>query len=64
VEDHEVDDDGKLRDSEVALMDMLKLVFEVIVAKGLSSPETIATALETQMRQYPKVMPRAIYVVE
>jgi hypothetical protein len=29
-------DDGCLRDSEVALMDTLKLLIEVIIAKGLS----------------------------
>jgi hypothetical protein len=58
-------DDGYLRDSEVALMDTLKLLIEVIVAKGLAKPATIDEALRQQMIQYPQeAMPRAVYVVE
>jgi hypothetical protein len=59
------EDDGMLRDSEIALMDTLKLLIEVIIAKGLSKPETIDEALRRQMIQYPAdAMPRAVYVVE
>jgi hypothetical protein len=58
-------DDGYLRDSEVALMDTLKLLIEVIIAKGLSRPATIDEALRQQMIQYPpEGMPRAVYIVE
>jgi hypothetical protein len=59
------DDDGCLRDSEVALMDTLKLIFEVIVAKGISKSETLSEALRRQAQVYPpETMPRAIWIVE
>jgi flagellin-specific chaperone FliS len=58
-------DDGYLRDSEVALMDTLKLLIEAIIAKGLSKSATIDEALRQQMIQYPaETMPRAVYIVE
>ena len=58
-------DDGKLRDSEVALMDTLKLVFEIVIAKGISGPETLSEALSRQARVYsPAAMPRACWIVE
>jgi len=58
-------DDGTLRDCEVALMDTLKLVFEVIIANGLSKPETLSEALRIQAKNYsPQTMPRALFVVE
>ena len=58
-------DDGYLRDSEIALMDVLKLVFEVIIAKGLSKPETLSEALHRQVQAYPpETMSRAVFVVE
>jgi hypothetical protein len=58
-------DDNTLRDCEVALMDTLKLVFEVIVAKGISKPETLTEALSRQMQVYPPdTMPRARWIVE
>jgi hypothetical protein len=58
-------DDGTLRDSEIALMDTLKLIFEVIIAKGISKPETLSEALRQQALVYPpEAMPRAIFVVE
>jgi hypothetical protein len=41
-------DDGNLRDCEVALMDTLKLVFEVFVAKGIARAGTISEALRRQ----------------
>lgn len=58
-------DDGYLRDSEVALMDTLKTVFEIIVAKKVTTPDAIGKMLQAQIDQYPKeTMPRAVYVLE
>lgn len=58
-------DDGTLRDSEIALMDAIISMFEVIVAKGLSKPETLAKMLQMQSKAYsPEHMPRAVYVLE
>ena len=58
-------EDRSLTASEVALMDALKLVFEVFVAKGISKPETLSEALRRQAEQYPKDdMPEAIWVVQ
>lgn len=46
-------------------MDTLKLLIEVIIAKGLSRPATIDEALRQQMIPYSaETMPRALYVVE
>ncbi len=59
------DDDGNLRDSEVALMDTLKTVFEIMVAKKVTTSEAIGKMLQAQIDQYPKEkMPRAVYVLE
>jgi hypothetical protein len=58
-------DDNTLRDSEVALMDAIKTVFEVIIAKGISSPDTLASILSKQSESYPQAtMPRAVFVMD
>jgi hypothetical protein len=58
-------DDGNLRDSEVALMDALKLLFEVVIAKEISKPETLSEALSQQALVYsPEAMPRARWIFE
>lgn len=54
-----------LSEVEIALMDTLKLVFEVFVAKGISTPETLSEALKRQAAQYsPQNQPASIWVVE
>jgi hypothetical protein len=59
------DDPKYLREAEIALMDTLKLVFEIIVAKGISEPEILSEALLRQAKQYPpQDMAAAVYVVE
>jgi hypothetical protein len=63
--DQKESDDDTLRDSEVALMDTLKAVFEIIVAKRILSPKVIDEMLVRQSAQYdPAAMPRAIFVVD
>ncbi len=58
-------DENTLRDCEVALMDTLKLVFEVFIAKGISNPKTLSEALSRQAEVYsPETMPRARWIVE
>jgi hypothetical protein len=47
------DDPTYLREAEIALIDTLKLVFEIIVAKGISEPEILSEALLRQAKQYP-----------
>jgi hypothetical protein len=50
---------------EIALMDTLKLIFEIIVAKGISEPGILSEALLRQAKQYPpQDMPAAVYVVQ
>ena len=57
-------DDGKLRNSEVALMDAIRTILEVIVAKGIARPAILDQALEMQSRAYsPQDMPRALFVM-
>ncbi len=59
------DDPKYLREAEIALMDTLKLVFEIIVAKGISEPEILSEALLRQAKQYPpQDMAAAVYVVK
>jgi hypothetical protein len=58
-------DDGMLRDSEVALMDSIKLLLEILIAKGISKPEVLERAFAHQGSQYPPAdMPRAIFVTQ
>jgi hypothetical protein len=58
-------DEIELRDSEVALMDTLKTVFEILMSAGVKS-EQIDKLLASQSQVYesPPSMSRAIYVVE
>ncbi|SRR6266567_7221175 len=54
-----------LRDSEVALMDAIKMILEVIVAKGITMPKALEGLLGGQCQSYPQEeMPRAIFVME
>jgi len=58
-------EDRSLTEAEIALMDALKLVFEVFVAKGISTPETLSEALKRQADQYsPQDQAASIWVVE
>jgi hypothetical protein len=60
---NEESDDGKLRDSEIALMDALKTAFEVMLSAGVK-PAVIDKLLASQQEQYPQdAMPRAVYVM-
>jgi hypothetical protein len=57
-------DDGYLRDSEIALMDALKTVFEILVAKKITTPEAIDKMLENQSKNYEGgEMDRALFVM-
>src|ERR1035437_1291885 len=57
-------DDDTLRDSEVALMDAIKTVLEVIIAKGISKPETLGSIFSKQSEDYPQTeMPKAVFVM-
>jgi hypothetical protein len=57
-------DDGFLRDSEIALMDAIKTIFEILIAKKVTTPEAIDKMLETQSRAYEGCnMDRALFVV-
>jgi hypothetical protein len=63
--DNSESDDDTLRDSEVALMDAIKTVFEVLIAKGISTPDTLASILSKQSEAYPQTeMPKAVFVME
>jgi hypothetical protein len=62
--DQNENDETTLRDSEVALMDTLKAVFEIIIAKRILPPKVIDEMLARQGAQYPETMPKAIYVVD
>jgi hypothetical protein len=58
-------DDDTLRDSEVALMDAIKTVLEVIIAKGISVPDTLASMFSQQSASYPQAeMPKAVFVMD
>jgi hypothetical protein len=60
-----MDDDEKLRDYEIALMDAIKTVFEIIVAKRILPPEVLGEVLAKQRDSYPQdTMPGAIFVME
>ena len=57
-------DDGYLRDSEIALMDAIKTAFELMMTAGVT-PAQIDKLLASQSVQYPPAeMPRAIAVIE
>jgi hypothetical protein len=57
-------DDGKLRDSEVALLDAIKTILEIVIAKGILSPQVIDEMLARQSQSYPPEMPRAVFVMD
>jgi hypothetical protein len=54
-------DDNNLRDSEVALMDAIKTILEILMTAGVK-PEQIDKLLASQT--YPQVMPRATFVID
>lgn len=57
-------DDGYLRDSEIALMDALKTVFDLMMYAGVK-PAIIDKLLRSQHEQYDaKAMPNARYVMK
>jgi hypothetical protein len=58
-------DENTLCDSEVALMDATKTVLEIIIAKKISAPSTLAQIFQLQSKSYPKEqMPKAVFVME
>jgi hypothetical protein len=58
-------DEDCLRDSEVALMDAIKTILEIIVAKKILPLKVLDEALANQSAQYPAdTMPRAIFVFD
>ena len=58
-------DENTLRDSEVALMDAIKTVLEIVIAKKISAPSTLAQIFQLQSQSYPKeLMPKAVFVME
>jgi hypothetical protein len=58
-------DDNTLRDSEVALMDAIKTLIEILIAKKITTPAAIAGLFDRQSKEYPKdAMPKAIFVME
>ena len=60
-----MDDNEKLRDYEIALMDALKTIFEIIVAKRILPPEVLGEMLARQRDSYPRdTMPGAVFVME
>lgn len=60
-----VDDDHTMSDFEVALMDSIKTVIEVLVAKNIVKPVILDKMLQEQRRAYPEVeMAGALYVVD
>jgi hypothetical protein len=57
-------DDDFLRDSEIALMDAIKTIFEILIAKKVTTPEAIDKMLETQSKTYEGGnMDRALFVM-
>jgi hypothetical protein len=58
------DDESDLRDSEIALMDALKSVIEILIAKDIAKPEAIDKLLAGQQNGYvEKRMPSAVVVM-
>jgi hypothetical protein len=60
------DNHETMSDYEVALMDALKTVFEIIVAKKVTTPQAIAGLLGGQREIYEQtgVMPGAVFVMK
>jgi hypothetical protein len=59
------DDDDSLRDSEVALMNAIMTILEIIIAKGILPAKVLDEALAAQSAQYPaEHMPRAIFIFD
>jgi hypothetical protein len=57
-------DDGHLRDSEIALMDAIKTIYEILIAKKITTPEAIDKMLENQSKAYEGgEMDRALFVM-
>ena len=57
-------DDGFLRDSEIALMDAIKTIFEILIAKKITTPEVVDKMLENQRDAYEGGdMNRALFVM-
>jgi hypothetical protein len=58
-------EDHCLRDSEIALMDAISTILEIIVAKGILPPHVLDHALKAQSDQYPvDDMPRAVFIFD
>jgi hypothetical protein len=57
-------DDHTMSDFDVALMDALKTVFEVLVSKKIISVEALAEMLRRQRDIYPQEMPGAVFVMD
>jgi len=62
TEDRE--DDWQLRDSELALMDAIKTILEIIMTAGIAKPSLIDKMLDQQTQKYmQKRMPNAVVVM-
>jgi hypothetical protein len=58
-------DETHLRDSEVALMDAIKTVVEVFIAKKITTADALAGLFDRQSKTYPQdAMPKAVFVME
>jgi hypothetical protein len=57
-------DDGNLRDSEIALMDAIKTVFEIMLNAGVTPAQIDKLLASSQERYSPNVMPRAVVVMD
>jgi hypothetical protein len=58
------DDENTLRDSEVALMDAIKTLCEVFIAKKITTPEALGELFARQSASYPEAMPKAVFVMD
>jgi hypothetical protein len=58
------DDENTLRDSEVALMDAIKTVIEVFIAKKVTTADALAELFDRRSKAYPDTMPKAVFVME
>jgi hypothetical protein len=60
-----VSDEGTMRDFEVALMDAISTICEVLVARRIIRAEVLAEMLRRQRETYPKEeMPGAVFVMD
>jgi len=57
-------DDGNLRDSEIALMDALKTVFELMLNAGVKPAQIDKLLASSQEHYSPNVMPRAVLIMD